>query len=87
MNSKIDVRELSEHVVDLVNSGNTISFIEMKKIREQTKDIWDKTGLLQGLKGHVKDSIAYMYECCATSTLTDVDITGDTTDLTVYKKD
>jgi hypothetical protein len=71
---------------ELLNvSGGTIG--RMNETREQTMKRWSELGFLEGLTGDVKTNIAQMYECCASSLLNEVDITGDTTDLIVYKKD
>jgi hypothetical protein len=69
----------------LLNSSQ-VGIKDMKNRNKQTVDKWSELGFLEGLKGHVKENIAQMYECCASSLLNEVDITGDTTDLIVYKK-
>ena len=43
--------------------------MDIKKLREETKKKWDALGFLDGLKGHVKENIAELYECCKTATL------------------
>jgi len=48
--------------------GN-IKFNHMKEIREDTVKRWDNLGFLQGLKGHVKENIAQLYENQATNLL------------------
>ncbi len=73
-----------------MNNSSQIGNVGMKgmnKIRQETVDKWSKLGFLDGLNGHVKTNIAQMYECCASSLLNEVNTTGDTTDLIVYKKD
>lgn len=32
--------------------------------REEIVSKWDSLGFLAGLKGHVKENIAQLYECC-----------------------
>src|SRR3990172_7091802 len=41
--------------------GN-IGLNHMKAIRKQVQEKWDGLGLLEGLKGHVKENIAQLYE-------------------------
>lgn len=73
----------------LLNSSQieNLSIKLINKNQKQMVDKWSKLGFLDGLTGHVKTNIAQMYECCASSLLNEVDTTGDTTDLIVYKKD
>lgn len=49
---------------DLLNN-NILGSI--KKQREEIIKIWEKSGFLDGLKGHVKDDIAKLFECCKSS--------------------
>jgi hypothetical protein len=43
----------------------------MKVVREQTQQKWDSLGFLEGLKGHVKENVAQLFENQATSLLTE----------------
>jgi len=72
----------------LLNSGTVglANMKNMKKMREETAKKWDSLGFLEGLKGHVKPNIAELYECCASSRLNEVELTGKT-DLEVYEKE
>ncbi len=73
----------------LLNSGQigNIGLEHMKKIRQQTQEKWGGLGFLDGLSGHVKENIAQLYECCASSLLpSDTEFTGKT-DLEVYEKE
>jgi len=36
----------------------------LKETKEEIIAKWDKLGFLDGLKGHVKENIASLYECC-----------------------
>jgi len=57
----------------LLNSGQVgnIGLNHMKVIREQTQQKWDSLGFLDGLKGHVKENVAQLFENQATSLLTE----------------
>lgn len=57
----------------LLNSGQVgnIGLNHMKVIREQTQQKWDSLGFLEGLKGHVKENVAQLFENQATSLLTE----------------
>jgi hypothetical protein len=44
----------------------------MKQIRLETQQKWDSLGFLEGLKGHVKENIAQLYENQASNLLTEV---------------
>ena len=57
----------------LLNSGQVgnIGLNHMKLIREQTQQKWDSLGFLEGLKGHVKENVAQLFENQATSLLTE----------------
>lgn len=48
----------------LLNSGQigNIGLNHMKAIRQQTQAKWNSLGFLDGLKGHVKENIAQLYE-------------------------
>ena len=48
----------------LLNSGmvGNIGLNHMKAIRTQTQQKWNSLGFLEGLKGHVKENIAQLYE-------------------------
>ena len=47
----------------LTGSGvGNIGLNHMKQVRENTISKWDSLGFLEGLKGHVKPSIAELYE-------------------------
>jgi len=56
-----------------LNSGQVgnIGLNHMKEIRKQTQAKWDSLGFLDGLKGHVKENIAQLYENQASSILTE----------------
>jgi hypothetical protein len=55
----------------LLTSGQmgTITLAHHKRIREQTLSKWDSLGFLEGLKGHVKENIADLYQCCKSSVI------------------
>jgi hypothetical protein len=48
----------------LLNSGQVgnIGLNHMKAVRTQTQQKWNSLGFLEGLKGHVKENIAQLYE-------------------------
>jgi hypothetical protein len=48
----------------LLNSGEVgnIGLEHLKQIRQKTISKWDQLGFLKGLKGHVKENIAQLYE-------------------------
>ena len=48
----------------LLNSGEVgnIGLEHLKQIRQKTINKWDQLGFLKGLKGHVKENIAQLYE-------------------------
>ena len=56
-----------------LNSGQVgnIGLNHMKEIRRQTQTKWESLGFLEGLKGHVKENIAQLYENQASSILTE----------------
>ena len=49
---------------DLLTSGKigSIELNAQKKIREDIQNRWDKLGLVEGLNGHVKETVATLYE-------------------------
>ena len=56
----------------LLNSGEVgnIGLEHLKQIRSKTIGKWDsKLGFLEGLKGHVKENIAQLYENQASSSI------------------
>jgi hypothetical protein len=57
----------------LLNSGQVgnIGLNHMKAIRTQTQAKWDSLGFLEGLKGHVKENVAQLFENQASSLLTE----------------
>jgi hypothetical protein len=57
----------------LLNSGvvGNIGLDHMKEIRQQTQAKWDSLGFLDGLKGHVKENVAQLFENQASSLLTE----------------
>jgi hypothetical protein len=57
----------------LLTSGlvGNIGLNHMKAIRKETQAKWDSLGFLQGLKGHVKENIAQLYENQASTLLTE----------------
>ena len=57
----------------LLNSGEVgnIGLEHLKQIRSKTIGKWDSLGFLEGLKGHVKENIAQLYENQASSLLTE----------------
>jgi len=57
----------------LLNSGQVgnIGLNHMKAVRQQTQSKWDSLGFIEGLKGHVKENVAQLFENQATSLLTE----------------
>jgi hypothetical protein len=55
----------------LLNSGEVgnIGLEHLKQIRSKTINKWNKLGFLEGLKGHVRENIAQLYENQASSLL------------------
>lgn len=49
---------------ELLNSGvvGNVELNAQKKIREDIQKRWEKLGLLDGLQGHIKESVATLYE-------------------------
>jgi hypothetical protein len=56
-----------------LNSGQVgnIGLNHMKEIRKQTQSKWESLGFLEGLKGHIKENVAQLYENQASSILTE----------------
>ena len=56
-----------------LNSGQVgnIGLNHMKEIRRQTQSKWESLGFLEGLKGHIKENVAQLYENQASSILTE----------------
>jgi hypothetical protein len=56
-----------------LNSGvvGNIGLNHMKEIRKQTQAKWEGLGFLEGLKGHIKENVAQLYENQASSILTE----------------
>ena len=62
----------------LLNSGEVgnIGLEHLKQIRGKTISKWDSLGFLEGLKGHVKENIAQLYENQASSLLNEATDAG-----------
>lgn len=58
------------HLLTSGKVGN-IGLNHLKQIRKETQSKWDSLGFLEGLKGHVKENIAQLYENQANSLLTE----------------
>ncbi len=58
------------HLLTSGQVGN-IGLNHMKEIRRQTQTKWDSLGFLDGLKGHVKENIAQLYENQASQLLSE----------------
>lgn len=58
------------HLLTSGKVGN-IHLNHMKAIRQETQSRWDSIGFLEGLKGHVKENIAQLFENQATGLLTE----------------
>ncbi len=58
------------HLLTSGQVGN-IGLNHMKAIRKETQAKWDSLGFLDGLRGHVKENIAQLYENQASSLLTE----------------
>lgn len=56
------------HLLTSGQVGN-IGLNHMKQIRVETQQKWDSLGFLAGLKGHVKENIAQLYENQASTLL------------------
>ena len=59
--------------MSLINSGEVgnIGLEHLKQIRTKTMSKWDSLGFLEGLKGHIKENVAQLYENQASSLLTE----------------
>ncbi len=58
------------HLLTSGQVGN-IGLNHMKAIRKETQSKWDSLGFLDGLRGHVKENIAQLYENQASTLLTE----------------
>jgi len=58
------------HLLTSGQVGN-IGLNHMKAIRKETQDKWNSLGFLEGLRGHVKENIAQLYENQASTLLTE----------------
>jgi hypothetical protein len=58
------------HLLTSGQVGN-IGLNHMKVIRKMTQEKWESLGFLEGLKGHVKENIAQLYENQASTLLTE----------------
>jgi hypothetical protein len=58
------------HLLTSGQVGN-IGLNHMKAIRKETQSKWESLGFLDGLRGHVKENIAQLYENQATTLLTE----------------
>ena len=63
------------HLLTSGQVGN-IGLNHMKQIRLETQQKWDSLGFLDGLRGHVKENIAQLYENQASSLLTETTSAG-----------
>ena len=63
----------------LLESGmvGNIGLKHLKVIKEDTLNKWDNLGFLDGLKGHVKENIAQLYENQATNLINESSSAGD----------
>ena len=63
----------------LLKSGEVgnIGLKHLKQIRENTINKWDELGFLEGLKGHVKENIAQLYENQASHLINESTTAGD----------
>ena len=64
------------HLLTSGQVGN-IGLNHMKAIRLETQQKWDSLGFLDGLRGHVKENIAQLYENQASSLLTESTTAGN----------
>ena len=64
----------------LLESGlvGNIGLKHLKVIKEDTINKWDKLGFLEGLKGHLKENIAQLYENQASYLINEATSTADT---------
>jgi hypothetical protein len=58
------------HLLTSGQVGN-IGLNHMKAIRQETQSKWDSLGFLEGLRGHVKENIAQLYENQASTLLSE----------------
>jgi hypothetical protein len=58
------------HLLTSGQVGN-IALDHMRAVRKETQRKWDSLGFLEGLKGHVKENIAQLFENQATSLLSE----------------
>lgn len=49
------------------NKEEVNQFDALKAIRKETIKKWDDLGFLKDLKGHAKEDVAKLYECCTSS--------------------
>ena len=63
----------------LLESGmvGNIGLKHLKVIKEDTLNKWDNLGFLDGLKGHIKENIAQLYENQATNLINEASSAGD----------
>jgi len=64
----------------LLDSGlvGNIGLKHLKVIKEDTINKWDKLGFLEGLKGHMKENVAQLYENQASHLINEASSTSDT---------
>jgi len=64
----------------LLESGlvGNIGLKHLKVIKEDTINKWDKLGFLEGLKGHMKENVAQLYENQASHLINEASSTSDT---------
>jgi hypothetical protein len=63
----------------LLESGlvGNIGLKHLKVIKEDTINKWDKLGFLEGLKGHMKENVAQLYENQASFLINEASSTSD----------
>jgi len=63
----------------LLESGmvGNIGLKHLKVIKEDTLNKWDNLGFLDGLKGHIKENVAQLYENQATNLINEASSAGD----------
>jgi hypothetical protein len=64
----------------LLDSGlvGNIGLKHLKVIKEDTISKWNKLGFLEGLKGHLKENVAQLYENQASHLINEAASTSDT---------
>ncbi len=64
----------------LLESGlvGNIGLKHLKVIKEDTITKWDKLGFLEGLKGHMRENVAQLYENQASYLINEASSTSDT---------